>query len=506
MEEPAWNCKAGALSGGNDLAARECTLDEAKAVAILTEGCVGFTIESCNHATFTGKKFVYFKSSAGGNDDPAWQTWLIEGGPTRLCNHRRGAIGAGNTIFARECGFEAAKALAVRTDGCLGFTFEGKEAEFEGERCVFFKSSTLGNDDPAWQTFVVARPQWLGKYIELLPATKEAVRPEDTLPPVTDYLDHRLTLDMIALAVVPPDSTAVLPLPIGAYPCVTDEAIRIAAHVASQMLLLTPLPLRERLCKGEACIGVIGVEQRTSDIPAHRFLRRRDTFDGRSFDAGCRGVGGQPGCACTSVGEENLLMLAEDGFGEESILVHEFAHGIMNLGLTEEQQDEVDKLYETATDDKRRGELGYLGEASSTYMLQNPDEFWAEASQAWFGANARRDVNCGLRTRDEVRARVPGLADLLTRVYGAGEWQYVSDCPHPWPHHPLTSADARRVEAALRPPRASLNSPRLDGAAAVRRAFRAHRRAAVFIQRLRRGSVMRQNLRASPAAESPVKY
>ena len=51
--------------------------------------------------------------------------------------------------------------------------------------------------------------------------------------------------------------------------------------------------------------------------------------------------------------------------------------------------------------------------------MQNPDEFWAEASQAWFGANARRDVNCGLRTRDEVRARVPGLADLLTRVYGA---------------------------------------------------------------------------------------
>jgi hypothetical protein len=43
--------------------------------------------------------------------------------------------------------------------------------------------------------------------------------------------------------------------------------------------------------------------QVTSDIPAHNCLKDCDAGDGgRTFDDGCRGVGGNAGCPTTSVG------------------------------------------------------------------------------------------------------------------------------------------------------------------------------------------------------------
>ena len=55
------------------------------------------------------------------------------------------------------------------------------------------------------------------------------------------------------------------------------------------------------------------------------------------YDDGCRGVGGTVHVPCTSVGEENLLGIAIGGdphFKDESILVHEFAHAVMNIGIS----------------------------------------------------------------------------------------------------------------------------------------------------------------------------
>ena len=60
---------------------------------------------------------------------------------------------------------------------------------------------------------------------------------------------------------------------------------------------------------------------------------------------GCRGVGGTPDAPCTSVGEENLLADALPGgdthFPHESILVHEFSHAVMNVGLSDADREAV---------------------------------------------------------------------------------------------------------------------------------------------------------------------
>lgn len=50
------------------------------------------------------------------------------------------------------------------------------------------------------------------------------------------------------------------------------------------------------------------------------------------------------------------------------------------------------------------------------YMLQDADEYWAEATQSWFDATTRRDVNSGINTREALQQHNPGVAALLRQV------------------------------------------------------------------------------------------
>eukprot|EP00960_Hanusia_phi_P029360 747912-Hanusia_phi.AAC.1 len=117
-----------------------------------------------------------------------------------------------------------------------------------------------------------------------------------------------------------------------AFGCVSKKAIKIAKHVVQKMLERASKDICDRLVAGNASIAVIGRSQVTSDMPPHTFLKNLQTGEtsGRSYDTGCRGVGGTCSVPCTSVGEENLLMEDGDRYGEESILVHEFGHCVMN--------------------------------------------------------------------------------------------------------------------------------------------------------------------------------
>lgn len=69
------NHRPGALGAGNDLEAGSFTLDEARAHALGLSGCAGFCFmnpAASGAEAPQGKLHVYFKSSADGNDDPAW--------------------------------------------------------------------------------------------------------------------------------------------------------------------------------------------------------------------------------------------------------------------------------------------------------------------------------------------------------------------------------------------------------------------------------------------------
>ena len=80
-------------------------------------------------------------------------------------------------------------------------------------------------------------------------------------------------------------------------------------------------------------------------------------------------------------GEENLLMDEDRHYPSESILVHEFAHTVMAVGMNEDQRQAVISAYFNA----RSSQLY----KSSIYMMANADEYWAEGTQAWFEATVR---------------------------------------------------------------------------------------------------------------------
>jgi hypothetical protein len=70
--------KVGALGAGNDLDKRQCTVAEAMAHAKALRGCLGFTFSGAHPNALGESVQVFFKSSADGNDDPEWQTYLKE--------------------------------------------------------------------------------------------------------------------------------------------------------------------------------------------------------------------------------------------------------------------------------------------------------------------------------------------------------------------------------------------------------------------------------------------
>jgi hypothetical protein len=59
---------------------------------------------------------------------------------------------------------------------------------------------------------------------------------------------------------------------------------------------------------------------------------------GRCFDEACRGLGGGPSVPTTSVGEENCTMVDDGRYPMENILVHEFAHTVMDVGMSKEER------------------------------------------------------------------------------------------------------------------------------------------------------------------------
>mmetsp|Transcript_22933 Transcript_22933/g.74282 ORF Transcript_22933/g.74282 Transcript_22933/m.74282 type:complete len:265 (+) Transcript_22933:828-1622(+) len=135
----------------------------------------------------------------------------------------------------------------------------------------------------------------------------------------------------------------------------------------------------------------------------------------RGVDGTTRGVGGGQ---VVSVGEENLVRELETDphYPDESILVHEFGHTVLNLGMSEEAR----LLVTSAHTDAYARKLYPTG----CYMASNPDEYWAEGTQAWFDATARTDVNGHVSSRARLCAHDPALALLLRHAYGDTAWRF----------------------------------------------------------------------------------
>ncbi len=203
-------------------------------------------------------------------------------------------------------------------------------------------------------------------------------------------------------------------LPIVASAEVPDAALQRAKVIVTSMLTMIPSDAIAAIADNHVRIGVIGVNQVTTDMPEYADLNT--AFPGTDWNTRTRGVSATVTRPLTSSAEENLLCYPGDVYAGESILVHEFAHTIAELGL-----EAVDATFATRLQTTYDNAMS-AGLWPGSYSATNRKEYWAEGVQSYFGVS-----NNGVDSRAALMAYDKGLYDLIDGVFAGSP--AISTCP-----------------------------------------------------------------------------
>ena len=166
-------------------------------------------------------------------------------------------------------------------------------------------------------------------------------------------------------------------------------------------------------------VAVTGIDEVTSDMPEYRDIY--EVFPGVDWNVRVRGLGATPTMLLSSVGEENILCLPNDNYFGSSIMVHEFAHTILTMGLRF-----ADPAYSdtTRTDPVVEAFVNaqIAGRWTNTWAATNPDEYWAETVMSYFDTNIDGPVGGdGLHnqidTRVELAAYDPEIYAIIDDLF-----------------------------------------------------------------------------------------
>jgi hypothetical protein len=194
---------------------------------------------------------------------------------------------------------------------------------------------------------------------------------------------------------------------------VSDYALREAAYLIDKMLEGRD-DVRQAMIKSGVRFVVIAPTEMTTVIPEYSGLTPPKYWDKRA-----RGLGAVPGHLAVSCGEENLLCYPGDPYTGENILIHEFSHTIHEMGLKA-----VDPTFEPRLKVVYRHAMD-KGLWKGAYAATNFSEYWAEGVQSWFDCNpAPNHSHNDIRTRAQLKAYDPELAELISSVFKNGEWRY----------------------------------------------------------------------------------
>ena len=195
---------------------------------------------------------------------------------------------------------------------------------------------------------------------------------------------------------------------------VSDFALCEAAYIVRSMLAGRDDVL-QALGKNKVRLAVMAPTELTCDIPEHSDLKPPAYWNRRA-----RGLGSTPVRPAVSCGEENVLALPGDPYHTESIVVHEFAHAIHDMGLTSLDpmfDGRLKAIFKEAMDE---------GLWKGKYAASNHHEYWAEGVQSWFGTNRENDHDHNhVNTRDELKEYDPRLAKLIGETFPNNDWQYI---------------------------------------------------------------------------------
>jgi hypothetical protein len=199
-----------------------------------------------------------------------------------------------------------------------------------------------------------------------------------------------------------------------------------AAEIVSAMLAQRP-DLRDEMVRQGVRVGIIAQDEAITDLPEHRHWRKPSRDDKRLtacelkyfdrieaqsdrdyWNARSRGTGGR----FTTVGAENLLAVPGSRYFGENILVHEFAHAVLDAIRSADPRlhAQVEAAYQAAL---------AQGRWKGDYAAVTLTEYWAEGTQYWFNTNmlARLDEGPILSHQDLIRYD-PALAGALEQAYG----------------------------------------------------------------------------------------
>lgn len=181
------------------------------------------------------------------------------------------------------------------------------------------------------------------------------------------------------------------------------------AEAASVVRAMTQRPdIQKKLRAAKVELVIIPQGQMMTALPQFASLHGKSTFDGRQWDD-VRGVGGTltpDGKMAVGIPEENLSNLPGDTYdGNYSVATHELAHVIHDLALSVTEKVEIDAAYEA-----RKSAGGPWTEA---YSSSNSHEYFAQATNAYFGRNG----GMGHNGKAWLQKNDPEIFALLQKVY-----------------------------------------------------------------------------------------
>jgi tetratricopeptide (TPR) repeat protein len=172
-------------------------------------------------------------------------------------------------------------------------------------------------------------------------------------------------------------------IPVRTAAVVNPAALTTACGHIRRMLINIP-NVRANLIARGAELHIMGEDQIVSDLPEFRDERGERKFtrpgdkDPTHEKIDVDSLAGALGGIYANCPEMNLLHLKGDGYGiHDEVCIHEFAHDIMNAGFDAGMRSQIEKQFKSSTS---------KGLWKGAYAATNPQEFWAEMSAWYFGA------------------------------------------------------------------------------------------------------------------------
>jgi len=206
--------------------------------------------------------------------------------------------------------------------------------------------------------------------------------------------------------------------PILASAIVRDEALIQCRYIVHTMLEKHP-EARKKMIEMHWRVVICGYQQNITDIPECAIMPI--WWPDTDWNARGRGYGATEALPVMSIGEENIVKIPNftERYATESIMVHEFAHNV-DYALRKAWNGFEKKLLDCYNHAKTTG-LWQGGVYD--YAMTNSEEYFAEASQAWYNTCRMivKDPATGkiftLKTREQLKEHDPQMYDLLSTVY-----------------------------------------------------------------------------------------